>query len=131
MSEDERQHALKVMRSFNESRNPNSRGRGGCGRGNRTAQRQRSDKSEAEADFVEITSGGVSCFIAEITSKLSDLTTCNDDDNDDSQDRPTPTVLFTAADNSQEKPDDQSSPKVEASPMDSGVPVSSCAVSFQ
>ena len=40
MSEDERQDALKVMRSFNESRNPNSRGRGGRGRGNRTVQRQ-------------------------------------------------------------------------------------------
>jgi len=55
MSEDERQDALKVMRSSNESRNPNSRGRGGRGRGNRTAPRQRSDKSEAEADIAEIT----------------------------------------------------------------------------
>ncbi len=93
MSEDERQDALKVMRSFNESRNPNSRGRGGRDRGNPTAQRQRSDKSEAEADFVEITSEGVSCFNAEMTSKLSDLAACNDDDGDHSQDRPTPTVL--------------------------------------
>jgi hypothetical protein len=56
------------------------------------------------------------------------LTTCNDDGDDDSQDRPTPTVLFTAADNSQEKTDDQSSPKIEASPMVSGVTESSWSV---
>ena len=84
-----------------------TRGRGGRGRGNCTAERQKSDKLETEADIAEITSGGVSCFNAEITSKLSDLSTCNDDDDDDdeSQDRPAPTVLFTAADDSQEKKD--------------------------
>ena len=84
MSEDDKQDALKVIRSYNESSNPNLRGRGGSGRRNRTTQRQRSDKSEAEADIVEITSGGVSCFNAEITGKLSDLATCNDDGDDDS-----------------------------------------------
>jgi hypothetical protein len=99
MSEDESQDALKVMCSFNESRNPNSRNWCGRGRRNRTAQRQKSNKSQAEADIIEkfeITSGGVSCINAEITSgKFSDLATFNNlkDGDDDLQDRPTSTVL--------------------------------------
>ena len=90
MSEDERQEALKVMRAFNESRNStsNSRGRGGRGRGNRTSQRQKSDKSDAEAEFADIASGGVSCFHAEITRKMSDLSACDDDGDEDLEDRP-------------------------------------------
>jgi hypothetical protein len=59
---------------------------------NRTAQRKRSNKSEAEADIIEISSG-VSCFNAGIGSKLSDLTSCNDDGDHDSHDR-----IVTAAD---------------------------------
>jgi hypothetical protein len=80
MSEEERQDALKVMRAFNENRDSSSRGRGGRGRGNRTAHRPKADKSEAEADIAEITSGGVSCFNAEITGEISDMSTLNDDD---------------------------------------------------
>ena len=113
MSEDERQKALKVMRAFNESRNStsNSRGRGGRGRGNSTSQRQKSDKSEAEAEFADIASGGVSCFNAEITRKMSDLSACDDDGDEDLEDRPAPTVLFTVADDSQPTPDNHSSQK--------------------
>ncbi len=72
MSEEERQDALKVMRAFNENRDSSSfsRGRGGRGRGNSTAQRPKTDKSEAKADIAEITSGGVSCFNAAITGKI-------------------------------------------------------------
>jgi hypothetical protein len=55
MSEEERQDALKIMRAFNENRDPSSPGRGGCGRGNRTAQRPKAGKSEAEADIADIT----------------------------------------------------------------------------
>jgi hypothetical protein len=47
------------MPAFNENRDSSLRGCGGCGRGNRTAQRQKADKSDAEADIAEITSGGV------------------------------------------------------------------------
>ena len=85
MSEEERQDALKVMRAFNENRDSSSfsRGRGGRGRGNRTTQRPKTDKSEAEADIAEITSGGVSCFNAEITGKISDMSTLDDDDTED------------------------------------------------
>ncbi len=71
MSEEEHQDALKVMRAFNENRDFSSRGRGGRGRGNRTALRLKADKSEAEADIAENTSGGVSCFNAEITGEIS------------------------------------------------------------
>ena len=130
MSEDERQEALKVMRAFNESRNStsNSRGRGGRGRGNRTSQRQKSDKSEAEAEFADIASGDVSCFNAEITRKMSDLSGCDDDSDEDLEHRPAPTVLFTVADDSQPTPDNHSSPKVEASPMDAEMPENSWSI---
>ena len=130
MSEEERQDALKVMRAFNENRDSSSysRGRGGRGRGNRTAQRPKADKSEAEADIAEITSGGVSCFNAEITGKISDLSTLDDDDTEDSPDRPVPTILFTFSDDSEPKTDKQPNPKVESSPLDSAEPLNSGSV---
>jgi hypothetical protein len=66
MSGEERQDALKVIRAFNENRDASSfsRGRSGRSRGNRTVQRPKTDKSEAEANIAEITSGGVSYFNA-------------------------------------------------------------------
>jgi hypothetical protein len=130
MSEEERQDALKVMRAFNENRDSSSfsRGRGGRGRGNRTTQRPKTDKSEAEADIAEITSGGVSCFNAEITGKISDMSTLDDDDTEDSQDRPAPTILFTFSDDSEPKTDKQTNAKVESSPMDSAESLTSGSV---
>jgi hypothetical protein len=116
MSEEERQDDLKVIRGFNENCDSSSRGRGGRWRGNRTAQSPKADKPEAEAD---ITSGGVSYFNAEITGKISDLSTLNDDDTEDAQARLEPTVLFTCSDDPQQKTDKQPDPKVESSPMDS------------
>jgi hypothetical protein len=118
------------MRAFNENRDSSLRGRGGRGRGNRIAHRPKADKSEAEADIAEITSGGVSCFNAEITGEISDMSTLNDDDTEASQDRPTPTVLFTCSEDTQPKTDKQPDPKVESSPMDSesAVPLNSGSV---
>ena len=127
MSEAERQEAVKVMRSFNEVRDSStsssSRGRGGRGRGGKTAQSQRrpESKSEAEADIAEITSANVSCFNTEITQEMSDMSTISDESSGAQ-----PTVLFAAADDSQQKVSDsaetteQSSPKVESSPIDPG-----------
>jgi hypothetical protein len=65
MSEEEHQDALKATLAFNENRDSSLRGRCESGRGNRTAQRPKADKSEAEADISEITSGGVFFFNAE------------------------------------------------------------------
>ena len=93
------------------------------------ARKQTSDKSEAEGDIAEITSGGVSCFNAEITGKISDLSTLDDDDTEDSPDRPVPTtILFTFSDDSEPKTDKQPNPKVESFPMDSAEPLNSGSV---
>ena len=119
MSEDERQEALKVMRSFNAGQDSTSRGRGGRGRGGRTAQSQRQPaKSEAEADIAEIPSGGVFCFNSEITREISDMSALDNDDMD-SLEQLEPTVPFTAADDLQQEANAQTNPKVEASPLDS------------
>jgi hypothetical protein len=58
------------------------------------------------------------------------MSTLNDDDTEASQDRPTPTVLFTCSEDTQPKTDKQPDPKVESSPMDSesAVPLNSGSV---
>jgi hypothetical protein len=123
MSEEERREAIKVMRTFNnENRDSNNRGRGGRGRGGRAAQSQRRPeaKSEAEADIAEITSRSISCFNTEIAREIHDMPAIEDDDAE-SQEQFKPTVLFTAAEDSQQQADDQKSPKVEPSPIGSAM----------
>ena len=122
MSEEERREAIKVMRTFNENRDSNNRGRGGRGRGGRAAQSQRRPeaKSEAEADIAEITSGSISCFNTEITREIHDMSAI-EDGYAESQEQFKPTVLFTAAEDSQQQADDQPSPKIESSPVGSAM----------
>ena len=122
MSEEERREAVKVRRTFNKSRASNNRGRGGRGRGGQAAQSQRrpDPNSEPEPDIAEITSPSISCFNTEIAREIHDMPAIEDDDAE-SQEQFKPTVLFTAAEDSQQQADDQTSPKVEPSPIGSAM----------
>ncbi len=70
----------------------------------------------------------MSCFNAEITGKINDMSTLDDDDTEDLQDRLAPTILFTFSDDSEPKTDKQPNPKAESSPMDSAEPSESGSV---
>ena len=56
------------------------------------------------------------------------MSTLDDDDTEDSQDRPAPTILFTFSEDTEPKTDKQPNPTVESSPMDSAEPLNSGSV---
>ena len=118
LSDEERTLFIKARRLFNAQSSDNKasrRGRGG-------ASKQGQNKSEAEADIAELTSGGVSCFNAEISQELSNMSTMETPNDPESVD---PVADDTATDkNSSElKTDststnsgkDSSDPKIESS----------------
>ena len=121
MSEEERREAINFLRNANDGSGNTSRGRGGRGRGGRTTQPQRNTEPSAEADFADISSGGMSCFHAEISQDISDMSMSNHD-NAELHDEIEPAVLFvTARDLSKDASDivNQSEPKMKSSPTDS------------